>query len=81
MSSTSSDTSYSLFISVGNSGDYDIGISMDSGSGIDDDFALSVATALQGLTWPTGTTFQLTKQAVSETSYTADLAASPAVFS
>lgn len=49
-------------------------------NGFTDAFMLELGAALNGLTWPSGTSFQIGKQVIVETAYNADYAQNPTVF-
>jgi hypothetical protein len=78
LSSTSTQTKYTLSLGVGENGGVLVFYSSD---GITDDFALQVASTLQGLPWPSGTSLTLAKDAVTDVNSQADLTASPPAFS
>ncbi len=80
MSSSSSQNIYNLSISLGSMGDNNALITLYDNWGVDDAFMLNLAKTLEGLSWPTGTTFTLTKSARSEADFTADLTVTPPVF-
>jgi exosome complex RNA-binding protein Rrp42 (RNase PH superfamily) len=53
---------------------------LNSQSGVTDTLALAVAAALKALTWPTGTTFQMQKDTMTDVNYGVDFAVTPLSF-
>jgi len=82
VSTSSSHDVYTLNISVGNglAGQFNAQLIFDSYSGIDDAFVLDIATTLQAKSWPTGTTFQLQKDTLSDIDYQVDFSVTPLAF-
>lgn len=82
MSTSSSHDVYTLNISIGNglAGVFGVQMVFDSYSGIDDAFVLDIAATLQAKSWPTGTTFQLQKDTVTDVDYQVDFSVTPLAF-
>lgn len=80
MSSSDSYNTYTITISgLENNGN--LVLSLPSQFGFTDTLALNIASALSALTtWPTGTTFSMQKDAVSETGYQVNFSATPLAF-
>lgn len=73
-------TTYEYGISVGASGLNNCQLIIGSHGELTDDFALTLAAAIQGAPWPTGTTISLQRTAATSTSAQANLTAVPPVF-
>lgn len=78
MSSESTDTQFYFSITDNylNSASH----SFEAAAGFDETFMIQLAAALNGLTWPEGCTWNITKNVIDTTSYTPDYTQDPPVF-
>lgn len=78
MSTTGTVTAYTINIlgpsqSIGQ-------LAINPGSGVDDTLALAIATALNALTWPTGTSLQMQKDIITDVDYQVNFSVTPLAF-
>jgi fumarate reductase subunit D len=79
VSNTSGYTEYNYTINLSGGDEYTT-FTLFAGGGMTDALALDVLVALNGISWPSGTTVALAKVDRGETDYVTDLTATPPAF-